>query len=296
MRTVMGRRAFVAASLTALGAAAAGRGRALSVVDLEVPDGEDVRHARVLIPEEGAPAGEVPVLLLFHGMGETHSVALGLRAWPELYGLRAADEHLRRPPLPTSLGGEYLTPSHRRSLNASLAAEPYQGLVAVCVATPNVRKAKHPGEALDRLASWTEGSLLPEVRRQVPRAGRVGIDGVSLGGYVALELYVRRPHLFATLGGVQAAFGPERVTDYANRLAEAQKSRGAVPVHLQTSSDDPFRAANELLGSELGKRGVAAEVLVLPGPHNQAWLKQVGTLAMLRWQERALRRPGDAHE
>jgi enterochelin esterase-like enzyme len=288
---VIGRRGFVALGLTSMGAASAVPRQDLRVLDLELPDGEDTRKARVLIPEPADPDERVPVLLLFHGMGETRSAGLGLRAWPEFYGLKTAHAELGRPPLPATPGREFLTPSHRRALNASLATDPFRGLIYVCVVTPNARKAKDPAEALDRLAAWTEESLLPEVRRRVPRSGPVGIDGVSLGGYVALELFTRRPHLFDTLGAVQAAFGPERATEYAERLTAASKGRGAPPVHLETSTDDPFREANELLGAALSKRRLAADVEVLPGPHNQAWLKQVGTLAMLRWQDRALRRP-----
>jgi enterochelin esterase-like enzyme len=222
-------------------------------------------------------------------MGETRSQALGLRAWPELYGLEEAYRNLLRPPLPRPGKGRYLTDAHRAALDASLGAEPFRGLVCVCPVTPNARKAPDAVLALDRYADWIETVLLPEVARRAPLAGPVGLDGVSLGGYVALEVLTRKPDLFRTLGGVQTAIGPERAVEYAERLAKALRGRGAFPLHLETSTDDPFRGANELLSRELGRRGISCDLEVLPGPHDQAWLREAGTLAMLRWQERKLR-------
>ena len=38
----------------------------------------------------------------------------------------------------------------------------------------------------------------------------------------------------------------------------------------------------------LGELGVDSELVVIPGPHNQPWLREIGTLEMLLWHDRHL--------
>jgi predicted esterase len=230
-------------------------------------------------------------LVLFHGLGETGNPALGLRAWPELYGLSRAYERLTQPPVARiSKPARYLPDSRLRQLNASLAADPFRGFGVVCPVTPNAYKIGAKG--LDRYADWVANALLPEVERRAtfqrePHAR--GIDGCSLGGYVALEVFSRQPHLFGSVGSVQGAFGRERAAAYAAAIARAHTELGPRSVHVQSSLEDPYRGAAEHLAKQLSSHGVPHEVCIPPGPHDQAWLREVGTLEMLLWYDRALR-------
>jgi predicted esterase len=232
------------------------------------------------------------VLVLLHGLGETASEALGLLAWSDRYGLESAWQRLSRPPLARTLKqARYLTDPHAEALNASLQAHPFEPPVVVCPVTPNPRAHPSAATTLDVYGHWLTETLLPAVKAAVPGADldRVGLDGCSLGGYVALEVFLRHPGHFSTLGTVQAAYGMHRVKGYADGVAEALGEHGAIPVHVETSTRDPYREANEALVKALAKRGVHADLEVLPGPHSQPWLREVGTVEMLRWHSLRLR-------
>ena len=72
----------------------------------------------------------------------------------------------------------------------------------------------------------------------------------------------------------------------AERIATSLRSH-PIPLHVETSERDPYREANVALARELARRGVPCELEVFPGPHDQAWLREVGTLAMLLFHDRA---------
>jgi hypothetical protein len=94
-------------------------------------------------------------------------------------------------------------------MSDALRARPFDGrIVFVCPFTPNVWRLTDTSRGLDRLAAWMEDVLLPEVRAKTPAEtlpAHTGIDGCSLGGFVGLELFLRRPGLFGAWGGVQSA-------------------------------------------------------------------------------------------
>jgi enterochelin esterase-like enzyme len=109
-----------------------------------------------------------------------------------------------------------------------------------------------------------------------------------MGGYVALEVFLRKPELFGTFGGVQSAFGSGAVPRYAERLRAALARAGKRPIHLETSTEDPYRRPNEQLSRALTAHGIENQLRVAPGPHDQPWLREVGTLEMLLFHDRNL--------
>ena len=115
----------------------------------------------------------------------------------------------------------------------------------ICPVTPNPREtASRGGYVLDRYSEWIEHTLLPPLARRAARMARgVGVDGCSMGGYVAAEVFVRKPHLFRSFGLVQPAVGEYRVARYARHLTRAVARHGLKGIHLQTSTADPYRGA-----------------------------------------------------
>ena len=81
---------------------------------------------------------------------------------------------------------------------------------------------------------------------------------------------------------------PSLVPAGTKRPERVVASSGPRPLHLLTSSRDPFREANQRLAAELMRRGVPHQLRVLPGPHDQPWLRESGTLEMLLWHARQL--------
>src|SRR5262249_4548838 len=157
------------------------------------------RKCRLLVPRDGERPRRVLVLL--HGLGETKNETLGVGAWSERYGLCEAHARLRRPPIQRLLGDAvYLTDARLSELDRELAR--------ACPYTPNVFRAGPTALVLDRYATWLVEGVVPELERELGVPGvKVGLDGVSLGGYAALEVFLRRPGAFASIGSLQGAFG-----------------------------------------------------------------------------------------
>jgi len=291
------RRREVLAALGALGAAfvsgpAQGAAApALDAVDLHLPgDKKLARRCLLLVPRQTPPKR---LLVLCHGLGETIDERLGIEAWSKPYGLLKAYERLSNPPVVRVLPRvKYLTDDQLKVINDELGQRPFQGFAIACPFTPNVYEAPSKLGALDRYADWLGDTLLPELKSRlgVPLGvPSVGLDGVSLGGYVALEVFLRRPELFGAIGCVQGAMRTSVADLYARRIAEAFDKVGARPLRIATSRDDPFRPPSERLTRRLRERGLGVTFSLTPGPHSQTWLQEIGSLELLHFYDRTLR-------
>jgi pimeloyl-ACP methyl ester carboxylesterase len=217
-------------------------------------------------------------------LGEASDPKLALRAWSELYGLAAAHDRLCKPPVEADEKLRYWPQERLRLFNADLARRPYRSLVVVCPQTPRPSAFTSRAKLFDEYAAWLDEVLLPEVEARHPGCtAKVGLDGCSMGGYVAMEVFLRRPERFSSFGVVQSAIGRAQADDYAARFARLEAPRPRL--RLLTSTRDPFRAAHERLARGLTKAGVAHQLDVLPGPHDQPWLREAGSLEMLRWHD-----------
>jgi hypothetical protein len=265
----------------------------LALIDLKL-DGDAglAKRALVLVPAHGPPGRTYPGLVLLHGRGEVGDELGSIHAWRGRYGLAESYARLLRPPvrLAREQSG-FMRGPQLDALNAGLLRTPFEGMVLICPVTPNPHAGGQPERVLDRYSEWIEGTLLPAVRARAPlgSAPRIGIDGCSMGGYVAAEVFVRKPQLFQTFGVVQPAIGEFRVARYARHLAAAGQA-GLAGIHLQTSTGDPYRHATEAWGRQLERLGARHTLSLLPGPHDQRWLRATGTLAMLAWHHGALTR------
>ena len=73
---------------------------------------------------------------------------------------------------------------------------------------------------------------------------------------------------------------------YAEKLAAAWKG-APHPMMLLTSTRDTWRASSEALAAAFKERGLPTTYRVVPGPHDQPWLREAGTLETLLWLDRA---------
>lgn len=288
------RRRWLASALWSLAAPArAGEPGPLSLRELVLPKpGKFGQKCLLLRPARAPESALLPLLVLFHGLGETGSEALGIRAWFDRYGLPDAYARLSSPPIERTLPRErYLTDARLTELNRELSARPFPDVALVCPFTPNVFK-KHPSAPfLDSYADYIEQTLLPAVREATPilaGAEHCGVAGVSLGGYVALEVFLRKSALFGALSGVQPAFSVAAVERYAQRLAALKTPRQEPRIQFVTSTLDPFRDATQRLAKRLVERDVAVTSSCPTGPHDQRFLREVGTLEMLLFQARSV--------
>ncbi|MEM6791069.1 MAG: hypothetical protein AAF715_26360 [Myxococcota bacterium] len=259
--------------------------------DIDVPGERDIgRRFTLLIPT--APRQEpVPLLVALHGLGETHDQRVGAYAWVERYGLGSSYDRLCTPPVKrVSRRARHWTDARLAEVNAMLKAQPFRGLAIACPYTPNVYRARRGRQAtLDRYASWLVEEVVPRARREAGASKRTYLDGCSLGGYVGMEVFLRQSQHFDAWGCVQGALGLHRVAGYAERLAARAATEGAKPLHLETSTGDPFKSHHEALSKHLRKAELEHEMIVPPGPHNQPFLRDSGTLEMLLWHDRLAR-------
>ncbi len=232
----------------------------------------------------------VPLLLALHGLGETGDQRTGAHAGLERYGLGSSYQRLLTPPV-KSLSSRYRHWQKKRlaEVNQMLSGQPFKGLCIVCPYTPNVYKARSRKQTFDRYTHWLTQQVIPYVRKHAfvyQDARHTYLDGCSLGGYVGIEVFLRAPEQFCAWGAVQGALGAHRINGYAERLANIVKKHGKRFIHLETSSADPFRTLNENLSNQLTKRGIEHDFVMPPGPHNQPFLRDSGTLEMLLWHDR----------
>ena len=253
--------------------------------NLQLVDGtEGGRRFVLLLPRYLEPGRKLPLAVLLHGLGETGNERLGAYAWLEKYGLGSAWQRLKRAPIGrTSTRGEW-TDARLAEVNAGLLARPFRGMALVCPFMPNPSGAVD----LEAYARWLEQSLLPRIRKEAPISAdpaQTYLCGVSLGGYVSLEMLARLPHLFGAWAGVQTAIGTFAATGYAEKIASGWKGI-AHPMMLLTSTQDHWKASSEALAAAFQAKNLATTYRVVPGPHDQPWLREAGTIETLLWLDR----------
>jgi hypothetical protein len=252
--------------------------------DSEMPDGQ------AALVRFGAAAETLPVVVALHGRGEAgRGLEAGIRGWRDDYHLERMLERLAAPPLGAADVGGMIDEERLAEINAELEARPFAGLVVACPYTPV--PGSSAGRSLESFGAFVAGPLLDRIaaQRGAPvDVARTGIDGVSMGGRWALELGLRFPRVFGSVGALQPAI---RVDD-AERLAERALSALAVRaqhIRLATSDGDPFREPTEALAHELARRRVPHRLVVTRGPHDYAWNRGPGSLELALFHERALR-------
>jgi poly(3-hydroxybutyrate) depolymerase len=248
---------------------------------------EDGRRFVLVVPRYQNSDAPIPLGVFLHGLGETTNERLGAYAWVSLYGLASAWQRLARAPIErTSKRGEW-TDARLAEVNAELAARPFRGIALACPFMPNPRGK----DDLDEYARWIERSLLPRCRKEAivhPDAARTYLSGVSLGGYVSLEILARKPDLFGAWAGLQTAIGTWAAPGYADKLARAPARPKSMLI--LTSSLDHWRASSEALDAALSAKKIDHVFRVIPGPHDQPWLREAGSIEALHWLD-ALDRP-----
>ncbi len=299
----MRRRTFLAGSAAAAGAlmlnesARAEGSKHYDVKEIVVGGDKRVGTRFTLMTPKHVGDHKVPLLVLLHGLGEKKDQHIGARAWIDRYGLGTAYDRMREPPVKRLYKKyRYWTDERLAEVNAILKKQPLRGIALACPYTPNVYKSPlGRKQVLDKYADWVTDVVIPRARKEAnvfPTMRHTYLDGCSLGGYVGIEVFLRKPTHFCAWGTLQGALGAHRVRGYAKRIAKVIEDHGHRDIHVETSTGDTFRKVNETFSKALKKHGVKHDFIMPPGPHNQPFLRDSGTIEMLLWHDHLARHGG----
>ncbi len=253
-------------------------------------------RAVVVVPSWTPAEQPLPVLVALHGRGEAQKgSALGVLGWPRDYAMLRAMDRLCKPPL-TAVDFEGLVePARLDQINRELAARPFGGLIVVCPYLPDLDLRIQPAKP-DPVAPYADlviAKVLARVRsryRVGSSAASVGIDGVSLGGAVALRVGLANPAFFGATGSLQAAIRADEIPMYTAMAVRARSSHPSLNLRLVTSHADYFREAITRMSHAWRAAGVEHEFADVPGPHDYPFNRGPGAIEMLLWHDRKLAR------
>jgi len=232
-----------------------------------------------------------PILVALHGRGEAlRGPDRGYLGWNVDYLLPDAFGALLRGRLTSDDYRGLVRADHLRMVNAALRAHPFRGVLVITPFTPDLISEPEGSARLAQFGDWVPTALLADVRTRFPAAARTragaGIDGVSLGGMLSLEVGLAHPEAFGAVGALQPA-----IRGREEALAARARSASPRPVISLVSSDhDPLLGPTRELSRRLREAGVAHTLSVLPGPHDYVFNRGPGGLEMLLFHDRALAR------
>jgi hypothetical protein len=232
------------------------------------------------------------VLVALHGRGESVKAPVeGAMGWPRDYAMVRAYDRLRSPPLREPDYEGIVDPSRMADANAMLSKRPFGGLVVACPFLPDVRPAT-TGDIAPYTRFLLDG-LLPRVRAETPALSApeaTGIDGVSLGGAVALRIGLTSPETFGAVGGIQPALSEGQNAEWTTLAKGAQSRRQGMKLRLLTSHEDYFHDAIAGLSRAWTAAGVVHDFADVPGPHDYIFNRGPGSIELLLWHDRVLAR------
>jgi poly(3-hydroxybutyrate) depolymerase len=258
--------------------------------DWSFPDSPDGSERAVVLVPRGA--GPFPALIALHGRGEAvRGPEVGAYGWLREYQIGNAIAALRRGKLTEGDFARLVAPPRLSELNQGLSKTPFQGMILVFPHAPDFPSPTQ--EALtDRYGTWLLEQLLPKLRASSPVAGAVGIDGVSMGGRMALRIGLKNPKVFASVGSLQAAIRAEDAPGLAELARGYRQARPGGKIRLLTSEGDFFRGAITRAHKALEQASVPHDFIEVAGPHNYQFNQGPGAIEMLLWHDRALREAG----
>jgi hypothetical protein len=249
-------------------------------------------RAVAVVPTWGGQTARFPVVVALHGRGEARKEpSEGALGWPRDYALVHAVERVCAPPLtPVDFEG-FVGSARLATFNRTLADRPFGGLIVACPYLPDLDLKD--ASAVSAFGHFVTDVLLPRVRRDTPALSdpaSTGIDGVSLGGAVALAVGLDAAASFGAVGCMQAALDPRDAPRWAERARAARAARRGIPLRLLTSDGDYFRDALRTVSGALRAGGVPHDFEEVLGPHDYAFNRGPGSIELLLWHDRELKR------
>lgn len=248
--------------------------------------------AKIVVPTWGAPGQRFPVLIALHGRGEAlKGPARGAGGWPDDYGMLRAFERLRRPPVVREDLAGLADDARLEAMNVVLRQDGFRGLVVACPYVPDLDLTST--REIERYGRAVMETLLPRVRAETPAistAAATGIDGVSLGGIVALRVGLAHAAELGAVGALQPAIGESQAAELTLLARAARARNAALALRLLTSTDDVYRRPTEVLSETWTRAAIGHQFSCVPGPHDYVFNRGPGVYELLAWHDATLAR------
>lgn len=249
-------------------------------------------RAFAIVPKWAPPEQRLPLLFALHGRGEANKgPALGVMGWPKDYALLRAIERVCSPPLTTTDFEGMVEPARLAFHNDALATRPFVGMVIVCPYSPDVDLRK-PNQ-LREYGDYFMQTVLPRAKKELPVLGTpasIGIDGISLGGALALRIGLGHASSFGAVGALQPAIGDDQVPDFTDLVRSARRANERLSLRLLTSKEDYFKRAIRSTSAAWRAAGITHDFEDVPGVHDYPFNRGPGSIEMLLWHDRVLSR------
>lgn len=250
------------------------------------PDAPEGERALAFVPREPG----APLLVALHGRGEAgRGLDVGANAWPRDYHLDKMLHRVAYPPLKVEDLLGMADPKRLTALNQSLEKAPFRGLALACPYSPALS---------DRSAKGAEGfgrfitkALIPRARAESKASSAreaTGLDGVSMGGRLALLVGLTNPEVFGAVGALQPAVRADEAEMFS-ALAQKAMAKAPIKLRLVSSEDDPFLEPVRAISARWKADSVPHELLITPGNHGYEFNRGPGGAEMVIWHERVLR-------
>jgi hypothetical protein len=291
---LLGRRAFLSGVAVAACARADGEERVPSVrgevTSIAWSFDRDDERVVALVPAWGRPGRRFPLVVALNGRSEANLFPEhGVRAWPEDYNLVENIRRIANPPLRREHFEGNGDPARLAELNRDLAARPFQGVVVLCVFTPDIH-LRNP-DAIRAFGDFVVGKVLTRARRELPviTAPRsAGIAGWSIGGALAMRIGLAHADEFSKVTAIQPAVADDQIASFVEQARDARRVSPSLRLRAVSGQAGHFHPAMEKLARAWTDAGFDNEYLLLPGPHDYSFVRGHGALEMLFWHDRAV--------
>jgi pimeloyl-ACP methyl ester carboxylesterase len=274
-------------SVPARATAATDARTAYVVEEHEVPGSPSPLGPVVVLRPRKPRRKKLPLIVALHGRGETSKPPRqGAFGWPSDYGLRAWLEAAAVSPVDPSLLSGIGDPRVLARANARWRDRGAPDLCFVCPYYTDV-EAHRPDDARP-LMRYIAEQVLPWAQAALPveaHASMTAIDGVSLGGYLALRTACEYPAHFRAVGGIQPAMNRSDVGAWRRRLERAWAANPNLELRLLTSDGDFFQEGVEGLHRALASIRRPHRYQRVHGPHDYLFNRTFGSLALIDFHE-----------
>jgi enterochelin esterase-like enzyme len=132
--------------------------------------------------------------------------------------------------------------------------------------------------------------LIPALKKHYRVAhGRLGVDGVSMGGSRSMYYGFKYPDVFSSIGAVQGAVGPY-LNLYRNLINRNRDKLKKCSIQLVTSDGDYLAASVKKMHQFLRAKKIRHTYYMLTGPHDYIFNQGPGSVALLVFHNEALNR------